>query len=274
MMAVTRLRFSGRFLFAEPSKPDGASKGVLNVLALALKDHRVFMTVPRGSTLPRSEWGPDFEQPAFSLVTGNKVSVEHLVWDCAGRRLAVKGNSPFGWGAGEADQLADLGAIEHIRGNTVTFNPAHAEGGSADVASLVAISTGSGVTKRGVDKKYNFVPQGDGVNSSRRVYEDSRLLADLVEVTVDAPSLTIDMGTGRDGRAYSVTVVGRNDVDTVVTFSNLCPSGSVGVIDAEFAEYYRLFNHEVEAADRLVAEEHDPFGDIWTSCYLSIRARY
>lgn len=275
-MAGIRLRFSGRFVLAEPSAP--GSQGVLNALALAMPSdneqnrHRVLMATGRANMPEQAP--PGFLSPTFSLIgPGKGKSTEHVVWDLSGWNVATTGTKgKFSWNSGTPGKLPDLAKLEALRKESVVFRRDHVRTNTSAVSAMIQVSSGSGNAPVWSKKKYNFAPKN---NLGKRLYTEAQSLADIVDVKLAASRLRFELTSRADSATKKVVdVVAPASEEAVVRFSNLCPGGPASLDDQEFTAYYGLFDHRAPNEELLIALEAPPFGEWGTACFLMVYATY
>jgi hypothetical protein len=250
-------RFLGRFVFAEPSRPDGTLSAIAVDVSYC-RDvnagcHKVVMSVPWGKVSSLGSTPPDemFVSSASADPARDQLErIQQGVWDLEGRVLTVPGADTFSW-----QDKSSLVTFDRLApGTPISSSAATSIGGPT--AAIVRVRGGVGLARQMRSELLNLVPLKLANQSSN---DPPERLADVVEiaVTTTPDPFVIEMasdGLGSPGAVIVTTEPGR---PTVVTFSNLCTRTSFEDFDAELAALYEVLEQPPPTRERLVPRRVD-----------------
>lgn len=280
MKRVT-MRFSGRFVFAEP-KTSGDGRGSVKVLApnmpfgdARVPPHQVFMSVSRSIVNPRHTTA----SPSHKVMSGDlPATAEQWIWNLSAAHVKVCVTGGFSFEGDSRALLPDLAALAASSGGAnTTLNRVSLNASSqGPVMAVIALEAGRAIAKSTFGKLYNFA-----INENRNtlLYPEPVNRADLVKVRLDLPVdhdlvtieiMTLSAGIGGTVETTRQVVLkalpGKDDAaletdgpendGAVIDFSNLCGSlPRFSPFDDEFANYYDLLENAPALPGRFIPLE-------------------
>jgi hypothetical protein len=247
-------RFVGRFVFAQPRRPDGT----LTVLAvdigyardIAAGRHRVAMTAPWGCIHSLGSCGPDLMVMSSASVEPSQDTperIEQALWFLDGHTVTVGGRNDFRWGG----HSATLIAFDRLVPGNAGITPAVTQKPGGPTSAIIRLACGEGIARQMKNELLNLVPLSLANDTSGG---ETFRLADVVEVSVSTgPSpFVFTICSNQAPAPGSIAVLTQPHVPTVVTISNLCARSSFENFDSEFAALYEVLETPPITRDRLV----------------------
>lgn len=253
-MSSVKVRFYGRFVFAEPLK-NKKGVGTLNVLVANLQynpdvcadPHDFLMTAPRTSVAVPGSRRPD--SMLMSTLPSGDDNAELSLWRLRDFEVVIQGPNDFRWDT--KDKLADVALLTKNQGR-FDKNNLKTAGVFSAVHAVVRLATGIGTASQmDVSETVDFVK----VDRTQTTLKDLPI-ADVVEVVIKLPkgvnNLVFNLANRSGGPAGSIVIVGGKDNNpTIVNFSNLC-TALHEKFDDEFAGFYEVLENPGLLRERLI----------------------
>lgn len=256
-MAQVKLRFYGRFVYAEAVREGRAAADRISVLAPNFDQqlygrHQVLMSVQRGQVIYGNQ-ATTFE-PSMRMASDAPIyDAELMVWDVAGCQVTYGlSSSPVELVPHTGDVLA-LPKLESLRGRSAELDRRALRASRQGLSNaVIELSAGHGVATPVLDQAKVLLSTAAAAQDSWTRAQDTvardpetdeqieTLPADLVEFSVPLPdgqrALTLCFAQ-EDGPTRRVTV----REGTTVVFTNLCTRlEAPRKFDLEFLQYYSL----------------------------------
>lgn len=270
-MAQVKLRFYGRFVFAERIV-GGKSQG-LDVLApnmqfqnTACAAHQVLMSVPRKLVDPElTKIAPTHRLMSYAQPD----LAEHFVWNLAGYDMKVDAKGAYVFNS--RAKLADMARLEAKQGRKAVLDRKNLKASArGPVAAAIRVPAGTVVAKSVWRSTYYFVPEG---TKKPWAFPDPVEHADILEVAIQLPkssgSLRLQLTDPKGHTRSLVLNAGKlKQADTVVSFTNLCAQlPRYSKWEEEFGQFYQLLKKRPKPALRLIPEVLPKAGE-WGDCNL------
>ena len=263
-MAIFKIRFYGRFVFAAPRNGNGSVRALAIdpyfVPELGADRHRLLLTAPRASV------GAGTRRPNLGVMPSFDVAphfLEQAVWDLDGCDVRLPTAGSLTWG--DKRLLPDL---SHLTNQTGIFD---AE--LPYVTSVIDVPSGRLVAKRlNPGRGYDFVPVSAPRGGGQFATDG---LADVVELELDVEGdLQLDVAprTRIPSASQAIVIEGSDRGPVTLSVSYMCAAGSHLEFDKEFAALYLALKNPPKVADRLVPRAAPVF--LETPCLVPALIEY
>jgi hypothetical protein len=273
-MAEIRLRFYGRFVFAQQEQPETPPQ--VHILAanmahnsdVGASKHRLVITAPREKTAFDGRRPPDLMLMASNVPTNQGIThAEHAVWELEGYNLSIDGDG-FNW----TDNHRGLIDFATLNDKKNRVSPRIRDEKNAPmVTSIIHLTRGFGACLFG--EVVDFVEFG----APDRPPTPGLKLADAVEVRIDVPSddakyVEFRLSSRKSASGdETIRVMADDAATTFVSISNLCSGVRQGNVDKEFAGLYEVLEQPRPLRERLVPKPRPNLNNR-NDCYKSAYA--